>query len=85
MFSAAFDFSGRGDGNVGWMQVADWETPGLCLQHFYVEFICEKIDIWLFKRVYIWIQSGTCCLKKEITGINICIIVDHCVYLFVTF
>lgn len=34
--SAVFDFPGRGDGDVGWMQVAGWETPGLCLQHFYV-------------------------------------------------
>lgn len=35
--SAVFDFSGRGDGDVGCMQVAGWETPGMCLHHFYVQ------------------------------------------------
>lgn len=34
--SAVFDFSGRGWGR-GCMQVAGWETPGMCLHHFYVQ------------------------------------------------
>ena len=33
---AVFDFLSSGDLDVGWMQVAGWETPGVCIHHFYV-------------------------------------------------
>ena len=30
---AVFDFLSSGDLDVGWMQVAGWETPGVCIHH----------------------------------------------------